>query len=166
MADELTPQTARMREGKASKRVSEVRRSSHGDAWLIWLLSLGAIAVPVVILLTIDSLKHDAWRTEDVRHAFYRGDFLVPVLIIGADTIRRWWREVSCGGFLALIRLIATFICTTMCIACFAGTVVSVIASSRLTEVGIAQLTIAGLVIAIIFGTVAVGLPGREAARE
>jgi hypothetical protein len=143
------------------------QKMRRGDAWLIWGVSLGAIAVPVIILLTIDSLQTDSWRWNGVAAAFDHGDFLVPVLILIADTIRRLWREAACSGWLLVgFRILATIVCTVFCIACFAGIVVATETTSPTERTAVAQLTLSALVVALAFGTVAVGLPAREAAQQ
>ena len=139
------------------------RRVGRGDAWLVWAVSLGAIAVPVIVLFTLNCLHTDSWRWDGVANSFDRGDFLVPVLILAADTVRRMWREATCTGGLAAFRILATFLCTVFCIACFAGVVVAAGTIGAVEGTAIARLTIGALVIALVFGTVAVGLPAKEA---
>jgi hypothetical protein len=168
MADEVTPPVApRIEsappEGSDRAATGTAPRASRGDAWLVWGVSLGAIVVPVITLLTLDFLQHDSWRWNGVATAFDRGDFLVPVLILAADTVRRLWREVTCTGVAAAFRVLATIVCTVFCIACFVGIVVAAGTTDSTERTGIAQLTVGALIAALSFGTVTVGLPAREA---
>lgn len=155
-------ETAPPKETDPSQPPVAAQKTGRGDGWLIWGVSLGAIAVPVIILLTIGSLKADSMRWGGVDATFDRGDYLVPVLILIADTVRRMWREATCSGWwLAGFRIVATIICTVVWIACFAGIVVAAGTTSPTERTGIAQLTVSALVVALAFGTIAVGLPAR-----
>ncbi len=88
-----------------------------------------------------------------------RGDFLVPVLILSIDTMRRWLREVECGRFLRIVKLIACGLCIGTAFICLVAT--SQAASMAVTaQAGraIEQITMTCMVVPISFGTFAVGL--------
>ena len=142
------------------------QQTSRGDAWFVYAVSLGAIAIPVITLFTINYLHTDHFRWDDVATSFDRGDFLVPVLILAADTIRRMWREASCAGLLSGFRLLATVVCTVFCIACFAGVVAATGTTTATERTALGQLTVSALVVGLVFGTVAMGLPLKRAGQD
>jgi hypothetical protein len=62
-----------------------------GEHWASWFVALSAIAVPAFVLIAWYSMAKAglAWSGVDV--ATRRGDFLVPVLILCVESVRRWW---------------------------------------------------------------------------
>jgi hypothetical protein len=136
--------------------------SPVADHWLVWLLALAAIAIPVVILFIAASIPKDAAIWSQVTIAAKRGDFLVPVLILSMDTMRRWCRELKCKAFLGFVKLIACVFCVLAAFICLIAT--SEAASLAITpEAGTAieQITVMCMVIPVSFGTLAVGLSAK-----
>jgi hypothetical protein len=135
-----------------------------GDPWSVWLLALAAIMVPVVVLLCVGSIPVDRVAVGDLSTAARRGDFLVPVLILCAETIRRWCRDVHCGRILRFVRIFAVTTCGLAGSICFSATVIA--AKVDITPaVGASLITITWwcLVVALVFGTWAVAASCREA---
>jgi hypothetical protein len=142
-------------------------RIRPGDPWFVWLLALAAIALPVVVLLCVGSIPLDRVTWVDVGTAAKRGDFLVPVLILCAETIRRWCREVKCGHFLIVVRIFAVGMCGLAGAICFSATVIA--ANVEVTRAGgdsLVTITWWCLVAAFVFGTWAVAVSGGEARGE
>jgi hypothetical protein len=65
--------------------------SKLGEHWASWLVALSAIAVPVFVLLAWYSMAKANLVWSGVNVATRRGDFLVPVLILCVESVRRWW---------------------------------------------------------------------------
>ena len=134
-----------------------VGRRLGGDSWFVWLLALAAIIVPAIVLLCVGSIPLDRLTAGDLSTAAKRGDFLVPVLILCVETIRRWCREVHCGRVLQFVRVLAVTSCGLAGSICFSATVIA--AKVEVTPaVGESLTTITWwcLVVALLFGTWAV----------
>jgi hypothetical protein len=56
------------------------------DAWLIWLVAFVAILLPALVLVIVSSIPADRLDFHDVRIATGRGEFLVPILILCAES--------------------------------------------------------------------------------
>lgn len=119
---------------------------------------LAAIAVPVIVLLCADSIPKDNISWGDVEISMQRGDFLVPVMLLCVETIRRWWRDVECGRFLKFIRYVATALCMAAVTVCLIATTTAVELQQLSPASGksLTTITVACLVISISFGTLAV----------
>ena len=127
---------------------------SGGDAWFVWLLALAAIILPAIVLLCVGSIPLDRVTTGDLSTAARRGDFLVPVLILCVETIRRWCRDVHCGRILRYVRITAVAACGLAGSICFSATVIAT--KTEITPaVGESLTTITWwcLVTALLFGT-------------
>jgi hypothetical protein len=133
------------------------------DHWLVWLLALAAVAIPVVVLFSAASIPKDSLIWSQVATAMQRGDFLVPVLILSLDTMRRWLREVECGKFLRIIKPIACVLCVGTAFICLVAT--SQAANLAITaDAGkaIEQITMMCMIVPVSFGTFAVSISGQE----
>jgi hypothetical protein len=128
------------------------------DAWLIWLIAIVAIGLPMIVLVCVSSIPVGRLDFGDLRTALGRGEFLVPVLIMHAETVRRWTREVPCPNlYWREGQVVACLVCVLAALVCFAATVIAAVdpvtrASSRSLE----TITLYGLFAALVFGTVAV----------
>jgi len=127
------------------------------DYWMPWLIALCAIVLPGLVLVLADSIPRDTLVLTEVKVSVQRGDFLIPVLILCLDTIRRWWREVEQLRFLKTIRGTATFMCGAAALVCLiATTTAATVAVTPDTGKSITNITVACLVVAVAFGTLAV----------
>jgi hypothetical protein len=143
---------------------TSVAKRPGADPWSVWLLALAAIIVPVIVLLCVGSIPVDRVAVGSLSTAARRGDFLVPVLILCAETIRRWCREVRCGRILRFVRILAVASCGLAGSICFSATVIA--AKVDVTPaIGASLITITWwcLVVALVFGTWAVAASCREA---
>lgn len=128
------------------------------DAWLIWLIAIVAIVLPVIALACVSSIPAGRFDFDDVSTAVDRGDFLIPVLIMHAETVRRWTREVACPDrYWRAGRILACTLSSLAACVCFAATVITAVdpvtgASSRSVE----GITFAALAGALVFGSAAV----------
>jgi hypothetical protein len=138
---------------------AEVRVLGTADQWFVWLLALGALAVPVIVLVCADSIPKDTLAWHEVYVSVERGDFLVPVMILCAETVRRWWREVRVGPVLKCVRIIATFLCTVAALVCVVATTTAAsVAVTAQSGRSIGVITASCLIVALVFGTLAVGV--------
>jgi hypothetical protein len=96
----------------ASVQSSELSRPEHAMFfhWLPWVLPLGAIALPEIILVILGTGLAKHMTTDLAAESVDRGDLLIPVIIICAEAFRRWWETkfnnvgvAACAGFLAMI---------------------------------------------------------------
>lgn len=138
-------------------------RLANGDHWFIWVLALAALAVPVIVLLCVDSIPKDTFAWHDVAVSIDRGDFLIPVMALCVETVRRWWREVEAQRSFKAVRILATFACSAAGLVCvIATTTAASVALSVDTGRSITMITGACLVPAVAFGTLAVWLCARD----
>jgi hypothetical protein len=135
-----------------------------GDVWFVWLLAIGAIAIPVIVLVCVSSIPRDTLAWHAVSVSMQRGDFLVPVMLLCAETIRRWWREVKAGrAILRYVRTVATLACGTAAFICVvAMTTAATIPITPRTGNSIAEITAGGLMVALLLGTAAVSASLRK----
>jgi hypothetical protein len=162
MADDTVTPGARTAPGGGTVGTIEAKIPQHG-AWLHWSITMGSIALPVVVLLVVSFIPHDSLRWHSVSIAIQRGDFLIPVLIMCLDAIRRWWFDVQCGRVRFVVRLVATVLCTMAAIICLIATTASV--HDRLTAPSgraITSITLWCMGVAVLFGTLAVGSPAKR----
>jgi len=149
-----------------SPDLGQVDLEARHDHWIGWLLTLAAVALPVVVLLAADSIPRATLAWHYVALSVQRGDFLIPVLILCAEGIRRWWREVNCKtAALRFIRFLATAVCGACIVICLISTAIAT--SLNVTaDIGKSVTTITGVcfVAALAFGTSAVifGRLGEE----
>jgi hypothetical protein len=116
-----------------------------------------AIILPGLVLLVTYSYPRGAisWHTVDV--SVRRGDFLIPVLILCVESVRRWWREVKMGTILWPFRIVATIGCGGAAVVCFAA--MASAADSALTNAAgdsAINVTKWSLITGLVFGTLAV----------
>jgi hypothetical protein len=156
LASDATP-SAPTEETIAATATESGRRIAIGDHWVTWMITLAAIVLPVVVLLVSDSIPKAAVTWTEVNVALQRGDFLIPVLILCLEAIRRWWRDVECGFVLGVIRLVATGLCGAAVVVCLiATTTAATVAVTSQTGRSIAAITGSCFVVAVAFGTLAV----------
>ena len=114
--------------------------------------------MPVIVLACVSSIPAGRFDFADVSTAVSRGDFLIPVLIMHAETVRRWTREVACPDrYWRGAQILACTVCFLVACVCFAATVISAVdpvtkASSRSLE----AITYVALAAALVFGSMAV----------
>lgn len=131
-------------------------RGRQIDVWG-WWIALGAIGLPLLVLLVTSSIPRDQVSLFALRQSVRRGDFLVPIMIMCVEAIRRWCREVECGSILRYVRLAAVFLCASSAVICLIA--LAFTASVGLTaESGrsISTITVGCFVAALVFGTAAV----------
>ena len=129
------------------------------DAWLIWLIAIGAIILPVIVLICASSIPSGRLDMTDLHTATGRGDFLVPVLIMCTEAIRRWTREVSGGWLIRTGQILTWALCLPGAIVCFTATVIAATgATTAATSRSLVTITIGGTIIAAIFGTAGVSV--------
>ena len=135
-----------------------------GDKWLEWFLPVLAIALPAFILIVIPyALKHiTTWGEVDL--SAQRGDYLIPVLILCAETVRRWCREVKCRGrLLRTVRFTAVSVCAFALVVCFASAIVAVeFTPTPASGRSLVTITAWCLIPSFVFGTFAVVAPQKE----
>jgi hypothetical protein len=145
------------RSEQAGSRTGRSRVHGAGDHWLAWVIALAAIAVPVIVLVVVDWIPGHAGAWHGVNVSVQRGDFLVPVMILCAETIRRWWRDVPTGPIVKWMRIAATLVCALAVLVCLVATVAAAIAPiTKASGSSIGEITLYCVIVAIIFGTLAV----------
>lgn len=84
----------------------------------------------------------------------------MPVLILCAESIRRWTREVSAGRFTRVFRVIGCFICFMGGLVCFAASVIAATTPVNAITPSISKsdgyITYGALAAAAFVGTIAV----------
>ena len=138
-----------------------------GDRLLEWLLPILAIVLPATFLILIPFVQKNIVTWSNVSLSAKRGDYLIPVLILCAETVRRWCREVSCRGrILQVVRFVAVSMCTVALLISFASSVA--LTEFTLTPASgrsIVTITAWCLIPSFVFGTIAVVLPPKERAK-
>jgi fumarate reductase subunit D len=136
------------------------RNGAEPDQWLEWLLPVVAVMLPVIVLLVAYSIPEGKISGHDVDVSMGRGDFLIPVLILCVEAIRRWWQNVDCKTrTLRWSRTAVTMICSlSALVALIATTTAASIAISAKAGHFISVITVLSFVIAFSFGTAAVVL--------
>ena len=147
----------------APKRLRSASSLRRADNWFVWLLELAAIAVPVLVLLCADSIPKDHVTWAKVAVSVDRGDFLVPVLILCVDTVRRWWHEARHRLIFKIVRWVATIGCSAAAIVCLiAMTTAANVKVTAETGRSITIITEWWMAAAIAFGTAGVISSNRE----
>jgi hypothetical protein len=124
------------------------------NRWIAWFIALAAILLPIIVLLSSDSIPKFDLIWHGVNSSVQHGDFLVPVLVMCAEAIRLWWQDVRCGKVLRRIRRVATIACGSaivLCLIAFTKT-----SSAKVTVNSgrsILVITLSCFVAAAIFGT-------------
>ena len=142
----------------------ETGDSGTGDKWLEWFLPVLAIALPAFFLILIPFIQKHITTWGEVDLSAQRGDYLIPVLILCAETVRRWCRVVKCRGrLMRTVRFTAVSVCAIALVVCFASAVVAVEFSPTPAS-GRSLVTITSwcLIPSFVFGTFAVAAPQRE----
>jgi hypothetical protein len=152
---------------EAAATAVEVRHSAFkhtGDRWLEWFLPVLAIALPAFFLIIIPFVRKNIMTWGEVDLSAQRGDYLIPVLILCAETMRRWCREVQCRGrLLRTVRFAAVSVCAIALVVCFASAVVAVeFTPTSASNRSIVTITAWCLIPSFVFGTFAVMAPQRE----
>jgi hypothetical protein len=133
------------------------RPRRRADGWFVWLLALASLAVPVIILVCVDSIPKGALVWHAVNVSIGRGDFLIPAMALCVESIRRWWRDVDAANWRGA-RLLATFVCATSGLVCvIAMTTAATLPVTPQTGNSVAVITSATLVVGVAFGSLAVG---------
>jgi hypothetical protein len=135
-----------------------VGHTDVGDQWLHWSITIIALVVPILVLLIWYSIPNEALTWHEVYLAFQRGDFLVPVMILTLESIRRWWREVDGGGMIDALRILITILCGLAAFTCLVATVSAASSNGVSPASGrsITAITLASFVISFLTGTPAV----------
>jgi hypothetical protein len=148
---------------KPSKAAKEPSKRA-GDLWLLWLLALGSIAAPVIVLLCAYSIPKGNVSWQGVYIAVKRGEFLLPVMFLCVETVRCWWREAGRGSRLRhFIRTLATGTCVVASLVCVCATTIgTLVPVTAETGHSIATVTVGCFCVALVFGTVAVWVSTRR----
>jgi uncharacterized membrane protein len=115
------------------------------------------------VLLVVYSIPKDSLAWHAVSISIERGDFLIPVLILCLDAIRRWWFDVRCGRVLSAIRIVATILCVFAAIVCLVATTAA--ANEAVTSASGRSITVITwwcLAVGFTFGTLAVSSPAKQ----
>jgi hypothetical protein len=132
---------------------------SSSEHWWPWVLSLVAIALPIVFLLAWYSIDNFAFTWQQVNTSVRRGEFIVPVLILCLETIRRWCWVIKGGKAITVARIAGSSLCILAAFLCLVA--MNFVAKNPdkmpvKTGDSIALITISTFVIAAAFGTYAV----------
>jgi hypothetical protein len=140
-------------------------RPKGGDHWLTWVITLSAIGLPILVLLVVDSIPNASVTWNEVAVSARRGDFLIAVLILCLEAIRRWWRDVDCDRwFLRAARLTATVLCTVAAVVLLTATATAAsVAVTAKSGDAIEVITVACFYTAFMFGSLAVGVRRMQA---
>jgi hypothetical protein len=132
-------------------------RHSAFDAWLIWSIAVIAIGFPALFLICVSSIPAGKLDFADLHVAVGRGEFLVPVLIMCAESIRRWTREVKGGLRVLVFQIIAGVGCALAGIVCMTAAIISAMAAATpMTGRSLTTITVACIVVGGMFGTAGV----------
>jgi hypothetical protein len=129
-----------------------------GDRWLVWILAIVSIAAPVILLLCAYSIPKADMSWYGVLLAVRRGNFLMPAMLLCAETVRCWWSEAKVKRrSWGWVRITATFTCTVAVVICISATTIASLVPAK-PEVGlsITIITSGSLSAALVFGTAAV----------
>ena len=86
--------------------------------WLPWVLPLLAVGLPLLGFSVAASIPDFALRAGGAGTSLGRGDFLIPVLILCMEAIRRWLFEVKGGPVLSFFGVVASLICVLAVAVC------------------------------------------------
>jgi len=134
-------------------------RAEHGifDAWLIWSIAVLAILLPAIFLVCVSSIPAGRLNYADLHVAAGRGEFLVPVLIMCAEAIRRWTREINGGSAVMAFKITASVLCAFSGIICMTAAIISATtAATPMTDRSLIVITQACVIVGGIFGTAGV----------
>lgn len=134
------------------------------DAWLIWSIAVIAIGFPVFVLICVSSIPVDELDCASLRIAASHGEFLVPILIMCAESIRRWVREVKtkASSYMTAFKAIACLMCASAGAVCMTAAIISATTSAATTKAmqmtgqSITEITLACVIVGLIFGTAGV----------
>jgi hypothetical protein len=141
-------------------------QSEHGllRHWMPWLIPLLAIFLPMLYFIVAGSIPAAAWRWGEAPTSLGRGDFLIPVLILCLEAMRRWWSEVKCGWKMGIVRVISSGLCLGAVIVCSDS--FSVAASHPVTAAStksVSVITWACFAVGFFSGTIAVWVSAPRA---
>jgi hypothetical protein len=125
--------------------------------WLPWLIPLGAIGLPLLGFIVAGSIPDAALKWGEAPRSLGRGDFLIPVLILCLEAMRRWWFDVKCGwrlGTFALLLCTACLGAVVVCLYSFAVAASSPVTSDSIKSVTVITLT--SFAAGLASGTIAV----------
>jgi hypothetical protein len=152
-----------LRKTASVEQVTSSHARAKGDDWFVWVLALASLAVPAIILVCVDSIPKDTIAWHEVNVSVDRGDFLIPIMALCVETIRRWWRDVELQHMRSA-RVLATFFCAAASLICLiATTTAASLPVTPQTGSSIATITCSCLVIGISFGTAAVSASQEKA---
>jgi hypothetical protein len=150
---------------KSRRAAPHRHRAQHSafDAWLIWSIAVIAIGLPTLFLICVGSVPVDRLDYVDLHVAAGRGEFLVPILIMCAESIRRWTREVKGGLRIIALKVIACLCCALAGTVCMTAAIISAMAAATpTTGRSLTTITLACVTVGVIFGTAGViARPGR-----
>jgi len=135
--------------------------------WMPWLIPLLAIALPMLYFIVAASIPAAAWRWGEASTSVGRGDFLIPVLILCLEAMRRWWYEVNCGWTMGIVRITSSVLCLGSVVVCLDS--FSVAASHVVTAhstKSVAVITLGCFAVGFLSGTIAVWVSAPEAGRS
>jgi hypothetical protein len=110
------------------------------------------------VLVLVGSIPKGAPVGTNLDLSVRRGEFLVPVIILAAETIRRWCRDVTCTWWpWKTVRIIAVSLGGLAIIVCLiAATEVASTQISRGTGNSMVMITILCSIVALAFGSLGV----------
>jgi hypothetical protein len=124
--------------------------------WLIYAIAFSAIALPALVLVCVSSIPAGHVEFRDLRTGAGRGEFLIPVLILCAESVRCWLTEVTGGAIIRFVRLTGCAICFVTGVVCFAATVIAAAtAATAASSRSLVGITIVSMIIAAAFGLAA-----------
>lgn len=98
----------------------KVPKREHVSHWLSWALPIIAVLLPLLYFFLHASIPTDAMHIGDGRTALAHGDFLIPVAILCADALARWFLSVT---YNQRWQVVVGAIC---CVFCFIATIVCI----------------------------------------
>jgi hypothetical protein len=108
-----TPEVAVVQPASATETLHETIRH-----WVPWLIPLLAVALPLLGFVVAASIPAAALRSGEASTSLGRGDFLIPVLILCLEAIRRWLFEVKCGKIMRRVGACASALCMAAVVVC------------------------------------------------
>lgn len=125
--------------------------------WVPWLIPLLAVALPLLGFVVAASIPAAALRSGEASTSLGRGDFLIPVLILCLEAIRRWLFEVKCGKILGRVGACASVLCLAAVVVClysFSAASSQVVTADSIKSVS--MITWACFTVGLVTGTMAV----------
>jgi hypothetical protein len=125
---------------------------------LIYTIALSAIVLPALVLLCVSSIPAGRFDLTALRTAAGRGEFLIPVFILCAETIRCWTFEAKPATSVGRsLRNMLCAACIVTGVVCFTATVTAAaLTVTASTSRSLELITIYGMGIATVCGFIAV----------